>query len=397
MKYFYYFLLGNFASSLGDAMRKIIIVLYLLKTTGSSGVAIATVTALESIPYFILAPLAGTVFDLYNRKYILIFSSLSRAIFSLLLAYALVNNHVLMIYVLILLSSCAEVFGDAATAVVIQHTLPKEKYSWANGVYTTAMQTSFVIGPAIGAILFKYSFAYFALIMDALSFLISIVFLFLIKPSLKHPESVEADNIIKSAASGLKYIFNNSSVYLICVITILLYATVGLNSNSMIFFVRDILKLDPANIAWLSTANGLMQILAGGMIIVFSKSVKSSQLLLISSIIMLIGSIITPFSPSIYVLVFSVLLFSFGNSPFNIARSTVMQSTVPSEFMGRVQSFLGMFGTLIALLSAYLSGFFVDSHLTRYPLILSSILSALVFGLVIVYNKKHSNRLEAKA
>ena len=71
--------LGQLASSFGDTLHYIALVVLVFQLTGQ-GLAVAGLVAVEVVPVLVLGPIAGVIIDRFSRKSVLVGSDLVRAI-----------------------------------------------------------------------------------------------------------------------------------------------------------------------------------------------------------------------------------------------------------------------------------------------------------------------------
>ncbi|MCL2120684.1 MAG: MFS transporter [Clostridiales bacterium] len=136
----------NMAFNMGQLMSNSLLAVYANSfgaTETQIGLVISTF-ALASISFrFISAP----VMDTYNRKYIVVFSTLMLAIafwgFS-------ISKSVPMLIAFRLVQGCGMAFGNACCLAMVADMLPKDKYSSGIGYYSLAQVISSAIGPSIG-------------------------------------------------------------------------------------------------------------------------------------------------------------------------------------------------------------------------------------------------------
>src|SRR5881275_1099135 len=69
--------LGQLISNFGDSLHYIALVVLVFQLTGQ-GVAVAILTAVETVPVLLLAPIAGVLIDRFNRKGVLVGADLFR-------------------------------------------------------------------------------------------------------------------------------------------------------------------------------------------------------------------------------------------------------------------------------------------------------------------------------
>src|SRR5947208_17199359 len=74
--------LGQLASSFGDTLHYIALVVLVFQLTGQ-GIAVAGLVAAEVVPVLVLGPIAGVIIDRFSRRTVLIGAGLFRALLAL--------------------------------------------------------------------------------------------------------------------------------------------------------------------------------------------------------------------------------------------------------------------------------------------------------------------------
>src|SRR5438477_7008710 len=78
--------LGQLASSFGDTLHYIALVVLVFQLAGQ-GLAVAGLVAVEVVPVLVLGPIAGVIIDRFSRKAVLVGCGLVRAVLALSLLW----------------------------------------------------------------------------------------------------------------------------------------------------------------------------------------------------------------------------------------------------------------------------------------------------------------------
>lgn len=200
-------LCSNIINRLGDAIDTLAFSWIVYAFTGE-GLWAATIFAINKIPTFVILPFAGAYVEKLNKKQTLIVCDMIRCAFVVALLIALLANQmsVLILAVFAFCISTAEAFRMPASTAFLTQLLDKDDFDKGvtlNVVISTIIE---MIGAALGGMFITYLGAQIAIVADAVSFVISIVFIL----SISHTENIEKH--IKSAGnwsllrSGLVYV-----------------------------------------------------------------------------------------------------------------------------------------------------------------------------------------------
>src|SRR5579863_1977006 len=194
-----------------------------------SGVALA-----ETIPTLVVGPIAGVFVDRWDKRRTMLVMDVLRAmlIALLLLTTGLVvlplfsNGHVSLAWkltsiytVTVLASMCAQFFNPARSALV-RDIVPVEQLTQASSSMNVALNVALILGPMLAAPLYFAFGAQWAITIDALSFVISFLFIFAIRA----PEAARSvapgkkGNYFREFVAGLHF-FRGKRVLMVILIT----------------------------------------------------------------------------------------------------------------------------------------------------------------------------------
>lgn len=168
-----YLWLASVVSMLGDWFNAIATVILVNKYT-DSGTAVGALFLARSLPPFLLGPLAGVIADRFNRKSILILTDLSRAV--IVIGFLFVNSpeRAWLIYALSIAQFMVSAFFEPARAAIMPSVVEgNNELLLANTLSSATWSAMLAFGAAIGGFTAAVFGAPTALVIDALSFLLS--------------------------------------------------------------------------------------------------------------------------------------------------------------------------------------------------------------------------------
>jgi len=137
----------------------------------------------EFLPFILLSLPAGVWVDRLRRRPILIVGDLGRAIslLSIPIAYALGGLTIWQLYVVGFVNGCLTVFFDVAYQSYLPSIVDRDQLVEGNSKLEITRSASQIAGPSLAGILIGLLRAPFAIVLDALSFLVSALFVFWIR------------------------------------------------------------------------------------------------------------------------------------------------------------------------------------------------------------------------
>ncbi len=340
--------IGGFISSIGDYLYNIGVTVYIYSLTKSVG-AVALMWLSRGVLRIPMLYLSGLIADSYNKKRVIMVTNLVSVIFAFLFIF--INEQRLwLVYILaFILQSLNDIDVSSETAI-LPELVSKEELSYSNSIFSFLQSTSVFLSPAIGGVLYKLYGSNILFTINAISFLIAGVLFSLIKYDfVKSDKAATRSGIIKSGIEGYKIFSRYSSVKTVFII-MSIFAVLGRFYETYKVAVSDILlNLNPEGIIYFSYALAL-----GGLSVPFMVKVLSKKnhitLFTLSTVIIGISYIIFGYSQS-FIITFGILIIlGLAQNLQGIYSSTIIQNSIPKEYLGRVFSFYKILLTLVAIL-----------------------------------------------
>jgi MFS family permease len=215
-------LVSQTVSSGGDAVSATALPLLVLALTGS-GVAMGIVTAINTGADFVFAAFAGALADRGDRKRMMFLADLGRALFTALIPLSELVHGPTMAVILLVSGPLAifRGFFRAGYLASMPNLVGRSQLARGNGILETAFSTSFIVGPAIAGFLVTVIGPGQTLAVDAASFAISSLGLFLIRRELKASADRPPSRIVDDIREGMLYVARHPVLRAV----ILLFAT----------------------------------------------------------------------------------------------------------------------------------------------------------------------------
>ena len=353
---------GHLISHAGDAVFMIALPWLMLDITGSKSLT-ALVSMSAYLPAVIFGLTAGVVVDRYNRKWIMIYSDILRALLVAVIPIALIYGFIspLLIGVITFSLSTFSTFFYPARDSLIPHITTSEELPAANSAISVSGQMSHLLGPlfaGVGISLFGLTHLFTA---DAISFLFSILLISLIRvpnrtiPDEKHPPKWQG------IVEGLKYVNAHKGLRLLLLLTfvnnifIMGPAIIGLP-----VFVREVLTANFGVLAKLEVAMAVGMIIGSFLFWKAVKKINPIYILLFGIVMDGITYTFLYFVHSPFAAIIVLLIHGIGIPLITVSRTTIIQSVVPDKFRGRIFSmnYMAVMGT--TAISVGLTGFILE-------------------------------------
>jgi MFS transporter, DHA3 family, macrolide efflux protein len=174
--------IGQLVSMLGSGLTGFALGVWIFDRTGEA-TPFALTVLFGNLPRILLLPVAGSLADRWNRRWVMILSDVGNAlvtisVFVLLLFGSLQFWH---IYLIVTLGSIFSAFQEPAYTASVTMLIPKKDLSRANGMMQMGQALEMVITPVIAGVLFVAIGLSGVLIIDFVTFLFAVGTLLLVR------------------------------------------------------------------------------------------------------------------------------------------------------------------------------------------------------------------------
>ena len=342
-------------SSLAGQIRNVA-TLYQVYDISGSAFKLGLTGFLETLPFIIFGLYAGAVADAFDRKKMLVATISLQIVPNLVLGILTLTGatQVWHIYALGLVGAFVEVFNWPARAAMIPRLVPQSLLMNAMVVNTMILQTSFLVGPAIGGFLIDQvglATAYFA---STLLFVPAAIAILSVKASGKIEGARRRVNF-KSIIEGIEFIWIQRiilSLFLLDFAVVL----VGFYRPILPIFAADVFKTGAAGLGLLYAAPSAGSLLGTTALLMAGDVQRKGVLVIVAALFFAAGLALLGISQWFWMAVVAVLLLGFADSISVAIRRTVVQLLAPDGMLGRAASLITVFAQTTNGLGALLAG-----------------------------------------
>lgn len=340
---FFLLWMGHVISAFGDAVTNLTLLILVNALTGSTA-AIATMTILLAIPQVTIGLLGGVFADRWERKRILLASDLVRGL--LVLGLLLVDSaqRLWLLYALAFVQAAVGTIDNPARGAILPQVVPPQALLAANSLNQTGNLLAMVLGSVMAGVLVGWTESYWpAFIIDALTFFVSFAFvLFVVVAPHERRATAGAPRLWASVSSvltelgqGLALISKTPVLWGSLVVTAVMM--LGLGSVNVLFvpFLANELQVPLAWFGVVEFAQVAGMILSGAV----AATVLRFQLgHVISGGAIGLGLAVaaTALTNAPWQVMVTLFLVGCFVTPLQAAVSTLVQTTVAGDVLGRV-------------------------------------------------------------
>jgi MFS family permease len=200
-------LIGQGISAVGDAVSFTALPLLVLILTGS-GLAMGIVGVLESIPSLLFGMVAGVFSDRWDRRRMMLFADIGRAILTALIPLSVVVGAPTL-WVVFLVAAPMSILRSlflAAYTASLPNLVGRAQLGRANSILEAIYSFGFILGPGLAGVLVATIGAAETIAIDALSYAASSVALFFIRRPLTAKRDHPPLDLVAEMRVGIAYV-----------------------------------------------------------------------------------------------------------------------------------------------------------------------------------------------
>ncbi|HEY4458564.1 MAG TPA: MFS transporter [Pseudonocardiaceae bacterium] len=345
---------GGGVTWFGNALALISLML-VLRPAG--GFALAGLFLADSVPLFVIAPLAGLLVDRLPNRKLMIAAQLGQGAAALGLALSLSNLPLVFAFVALLSTgnAIARPASSALVPAVVGEDNATRGYSWIS----TASSTGMLLGTAAGGVLVAGLGAHDALLIDALTYAAQAATLLLVRADRRPERHPDRPGAGKEVLAGLKFLASDRVLIVGIGATSALSFAGTMVNVAEVFFVTVVLH-GSAAILGLLQATWMVGMLTGARLAARVTTARGIALLMACCGCLPGVAFAVPAAfPLVALLAASYLIGGLGNGIQNVCESALIRSRTPQEMRGRVFSGAGTAINVTGTIGNVLSGLLV--------------------------------------
>jgi MFS family permease len=349
-------------SAAGDAVSATALPLLVLALTGS-GLAMGTVMAINTGADFIVGTFAGAMADRGDRKRMMFGADLGRAIFTALIPLSDLVHGPTMVVILLVSAPLAILRGffRAGYLASMPNLVGRSQLARGNGILETAFSASFIVGPAIAGFLVTVIGPGPTLAIDAASFAISSLGLFLIRRDLKAPTDRPPSRIVDDIREGVVYVARHPVLRTVILLFALGSAVVIPVGAAMTFrIVRD-LGQSPGAFGLTLTGFGVGTLVGSLFATRLDHGTNVARVLVLALLLMGGSTIAIAAIGSLPVIVGLTALSGAGEAALVVVYVSVRAANSPDELVGRIASTARVMALGLMPIGSLIGGILIDA------------------------------------
>jgi MFS family permease len=370
---------GGTVSSIGDYVFDTTMVLWIgtviAKGQAWAPVAVSGVLIAAAVPAILVGPLAGVFVDRWNRRRIMLVSEVCRAVLCLLLlplAWPSVTGHIdrpaelALIYVAIFGLNTFGQFANPARFTLLFSIVDAADQAQASGLTMASQALAGIIGPPIAAPLLFVFGVQWALVIDAVSYVVSFAAIILVTfpvGAVTPTAGQEHPSFVSEFCAGVRFFAKSNLLIAMALGAVIATLGTGVINSLNVFFVTDNLHVAAKWYGTLGLADGIGAILgalATGIVVA-----KISPKRVFWGGLVVAGILVVAYSRTSTLIAAIAVLVLIGMvvGSLNGAIQPLILGATPQEMLGRVIAVINPLQQIASVTSIAVAGVLASTAL----------------------------------
>jgi MFS family permease len=353
---------GQTVSEMGSVVTRTALRLVALLTLGAGIAEMAYLVVAASTGVLLVGLVAGAWVDRLPRRPVLIWTDIIRAglLFSIPAAAAAGALRIEQLYVVAFVEACLGTLFDSAYHSYLPSLVGVDRVLEGNAKLSLSSSVAEVGGPGLAGALVQVASAPVAILVDAVSFVVSAVSLIAIRAR-EAPRSRELRQTIgREIAEGLRFVRRHALVFPIAASSVSEHFFGSFYAALYSLYLLEVLGLTPFLLGVVISAGGIGSLVGAAFAGRVVRRIGIGRSILVMMLASSAIGILTPLASGplavATLMVFLPQLIGDGTNTIQwIAQDTVVQTAVPDRVLGRVNATLDVlshgaapFGALVA-------------------------------------------------
>jgi MFS family permease len=337
---------GQSISELGSEVSRLAIPIVAAIALHASPIVFSLLGVLGFLPFIIFALPAGAWVDRMRRKRILIAGDAARAILlaTIPAAYALGVLTIWQLLVVQFVVGIFTVFFDVAYQSYVPQLVHRDHLIEGNSKLQLTVSVAQVAGPSMAGGLIAAITAPYAIVADAISFVVSTAFLLRIRTAENLPQradGVPTPRMWPEVKEGLNWVARNPYLRRIAACTGTSNFFSGLGFAIFVLYALRVLHLAPWEIGLVFGAGSVGAIIGALLVNRVQKAIGVGRAIIATAVLFSTPGILIPLAPRSFplpLLIASFFVTQFGGVAYNITQLSLRQAITPERLQGRMNA-----------------------------------------------------------
>ncbi len=351
------------ASVFGTQIASLAYPLTAILVLQASAFEMGILRAISSASAVLVGFFVGVVVDRVRRKPLLIFTDLGRAILAALIPTAAFFGvlQIEYLYIIAFFTGALNITSLVAGMAFLPSVVEKENLVEGNSKFATTESLATIAGPSVSGVLVQVLSAPAAIIVDAVSFVFSAVFVWQIKtPESEILAKEEKRSVWSEIVEGLSFVYKNPILRPLAEgIALHFLFMVMISTIFTLYAIRE-LNLSPLLLGVIFSALGGGLLLGALSVKYLTARFGQGKTMVFAALLNAFACLLIPLangSLTIFILIASHFLLAFGIQLGSINLMSLRQAITPNNLQGRMNGSFRFVNVCMMMFGALAAGF----------------------------------------
>lgn len=376
-------------STLGSSVTVLALSTIVVLTLDGDAQDVGWLSSARWLPYLLLGLVVGALVDRYRRRPVMVATDLARAALLVVVpvSWALDLLSLPLLLVVVALFGVASLVGDAASMSFLPRVVPTAYLQRAHARIDTTDAVAQSAGPALAGLLVKLVGAPLAVLVDAVSFVVSAVLVLGVRVEEERPVPTRAPHLVHEVREGVRWVYRGSGLLLLATTTHLWFVGNAVLGAVLAPYALLTLGLDPFQLGVATALAGGGSVVgalvssAGGRRLGTGGAIIAAHLMTaVGAAVMVVAGLGTSAWAAVAVLGLGQACWGFGLSFGNSHEESYRMAVTPDALRARTITTMRSANRAILVVGAPLGGLLAVQTSNRSALVVA----VGVFALVVV-------------
>jgi MFS family permease len=382
---------GNCLSLIGFWMQRLA-VSWLAWEVSHSEFWVGAVAFAELCPLIFVGPLFGVWADRFDRRTLAVALQCSM-LFQALALYLVIRLDLLsigLLFTLTLIEGIVQAAYQPVRLSLIPNLVRKTDLVAAAAFTAVTFNVARFVGPAIGGFVIALYSPAWAVLFNALSYLLIVVAWRFIRIPPRPMETLQKQSLLKDMHDGFVYVVQRPALSaMFSLLTI-----IALFARPLTFmlsaFVGAVYKSGPDTLALFTSSVGVGAVLAGLKLSMDARTHGLIRSILFSALVVVITLIWFASTSNIVIACGLIFCFGYAVTICSVASQTLVQNSIDDAMRGRVLSLWVAFTRGAPAIGVLIIGWFANRFGLQWPNIIAAVLC--LFGVLLMVRQRREMR-----
>ena len=337
--------IGQTISEIGSRITREGLPLTAVMVLGATPAQMGMLAATGGGSVLLFSLLAGVIVDRVRRRPVMVATDLGRALL-LLSVPVLALRHLLSMTDLIFVAACAGVLTvlfDVAYQSYLPSLVASDELLEGNRLLSMSGATAEVLGPSLTGVLVQLISAPLAILLDALSFVVSGAAVWAIRCSEPTPQASARLSFREEMLGGMQIILAHPALRALLIRSVLAFLFMGPVFSFYILYAIRVLRLHPASLGMAISLGGAGSLAGGVFAGRISRRFAAAPTFFVSAIVVGCAHFLLPLASlfprlALTCLCLQQFIGDFAWTVYFVNEMTLRQSVAPAHLLGRVNA-----------------------------------------------------------